>query len=200
MKWVTRERPKIDRVACPWLVSRFIDRTAEFVFVPKDLVLATARQLGATPFDVPGAALSHGDGNCTFDAFLAKFGLSDPALQRIASIVRGADTGRIDLAPQAAGLLAISQGLSRNFRDDREMLGHGLVLYDALYSWARKVSPLPATASSAGLDGLPALICAWSERRRQRLQLREIDDRLLLDLGITRQEAADESRKPFWVD
>ena len=139
MRWITRARPKIDRIACPWLIKRFIDADAEFYFVPPDAVKVRALELGATPFDVEGVELSHDGRLCSFDAILRKYGLSDPALQEIAIIVRGADTEHLELAPQAAGLLAISLGLSRNFADDHEQLAHGLVLYDALYAWARFV-------------------------------------------------------------
>jgi hypothetical protein len=137
MKWVTRERPKIDRIACPWLVARFIDDAPEFLYVPKDRVMATARETGAIPYDVPGVELGHVGEKCSFDAFLARYGLSDPALLRLAEIVRGADTGRPELTPQSPGLLALSQGLSANFADDHEMLRHGMVMYDALYAWCR---------------------------------------------------------------
>ncbi|MBA3771279.1 MAG: chromate resistance protein [Ramlibacter sp.] len=137
MKWVTRERPKIDRIACPWLITRFIDREAEFLYVPAAEVLKTAADAGATPYDVPGVELSHVGELCSFDAFLAKYHLEDPALQRLAIIIRGADTSRLDLAPQSAGLYAISLGLSRVFADDHEMLRHGLVMYDALHAWCR---------------------------------------------------------------
>jgi hypothetical protein len=137
MKWVTRERPKIDRIACPWLVARFIDAQPEFLYVPSDGVLAVAEETGAIPYDIPGVELSHVGDRCSFDAFLAKYGLDDPALHHLAVIVRGADTSRLDLTPQSAGLFAISLGLSANFADDHEMLGHGMVLYDALYAWCR---------------------------------------------------------------
>ena len=137
MDWITRERPKIDRVACPWLITRFVDPAAVFHFVPPAAVRERAQALGATPFDVEGVELSHDGPLCTFDAVLAKYGLSDPALQEIARIVRGADTARLDLAPQCAGLLAISLGLSQLFRDDQVMIRHGFVMYDALYAWAR---------------------------------------------------------------
>lgn len=138
MRWVTRERPKIDRIACPWLVSRFIDREAEFIFVKPDEVTRVARETGAIPYDVDGVELSHEGPLCSFDAFLAKYNLQDPALAEVAKIVRGADTDRLDLAPQCAGLLAISLGLSRLFVDDHEQLQHGLVIYDALYAWLRE--------------------------------------------------------------
>ena len=137
MKWVTRERPKIDRIACPWLIARAIDPEPEFFFVPPDRVTVFAGETGAIPYDVPGVELSHVGERCSFDAFLGHYRLTDPALARLAVIVRGADTARLDLAPQAAGLAAISLGLSRNFADDHEMLKHGMVMYDALYSWCK---------------------------------------------------------------
>ena len=137
MKWITRERPKIDRVACPWLIARFIDTDAEFLFAPPPEVQQRARETGATPYDVEGVELSHDGPRCSFDAFLETFGLTDPILRELALIVRGADTATLDLAPQCAGLLAISLGLSHNFPDDHEMLRHGFVVYDALYAWLR---------------------------------------------------------------
>jgi hypothetical protein len=137
-KWVTRERPKIDRIACPWLVARFIDPDAQFLYVPAADVLRVGRDEGATPYDVPGVELTHVGERCSFDAFLAKYALDDdPALQQLATIVRGADTSRLDLAPQAAGLYAISLGLSHLYADDHEMLRQGMVVYDALYAWCR---------------------------------------------------------------
>ena len=138
MKWITRERPKIDRIACPWLIARFIDPAPEFLYVPPADVLRLAAELGATPYDIPGVEMSHVGDLCSFDAFLAKHRLDDPALQQLAVIVRGADTSRLDLAPQSAGLYAISLGLSRCFADDHAMLAHGMVLYDALYAWCRE--------------------------------------------------------------
>src|SRR5881394_1823583 len=137
MKWITRERPKIDRIACPWLIARCIDKSPEFFYVPADQVLRIAGETGALPYDVPGVELGHVGELCSFDAFLAKYQLSEPALQRLAAIVRGADTSRLDLTPQSAGLYAISLGLSRNFTDDHEMLKHGMVMYDALYAWCQ---------------------------------------------------------------
>lgn len=138
MKWITRERPKIDRIACPWLVTRFIDRDPEFLYVPARDVLQVAQEQGAIPYDIPGVELTHDGELCSFDAFLRKYGLHDPALDQLAVIVRGADTARLDLAPQSAGLYALSLGLSRNFQDDHEMLRHGLVMYDALYAWCKE--------------------------------------------------------------
>ena len=139
MKWVTRERPKIDRIACPWLIIRFIDQEPVFLYVPPADVLKVAKETGATPYDVPSVELSHLGELCSFDTFLQRYNLTDPALKAMAVIVRGADTARFDLAPQAAGLLAISLGLSRNFTDDHEMLKHGLVVYDALFAWCREL-------------------------------------------------------------
>ena len=139
MKWVTRERPKIDRIACPWLIVRFIDDNPEFLFVPTARVFATAAETGAIPYDIPGAELSHVGEKCSFDAFLEKYRLDDPVLAALAPIVRGADTSRLDLTPQSAGLFAISLGLSAVFADDHEMLKHGLVMYDALYAWCRSL-------------------------------------------------------------
>lgn len=137
MKWVTRERPKIDRIACPWLIERFIDPQPEFLYVPASEVLDVAAEQGAVPYDIPGVELSHEGELCSFDAFLKKYHLDDPALRQLASIVRGADTSRLELTPQSAGLYAISLGLSHSFADDHKMLAHGLVIYDALYAWCR---------------------------------------------------------------
>lgn len=135
MKWITRERPKIDRIACPWLITRFIDKDAEFLYVPAQDVLRLASETGATPYDIPGVAFSHVGELCSFDAFLLAYKLEQPALKQLAGIVRGADTSRLDLTPQSSGLYAISLGLSEVFKDDHEMLKHGLVMYDALYAW-----------------------------------------------------------------
>jgi rhodanese-related sulfurtransferase len=136
-RWITRERPKIDRIACPWLILRFIDPRAEFFYVPEPQLSGRARELAATPFDVHGAPVTHEWGRCSFDALLHGFDLHMPALDRLADIVRGADTLRFGLAGPAAGLLAISLGLSRVYRDDQAMLRTALPLYDALYAWCR---------------------------------------------------------------
>ena len=137
MKWVTRERPKIDRIACPWLIARFIDHDPEFLYVPAAQVIQVSDDTGAVAYDIPGVEMSHVGERCSFDAFIKKYQLDDPALHQLASIVRGADTSRLDLTPQSAGLYAISLGLSKTFANDHEMLGHGLVMYDALYAWCR---------------------------------------------------------------
>jgi hypothetical protein len=137
MKWITRERPKIDRIACPWLIKRFVDAEAEFLYVPKDKVFTEAEKLQAIPFDIPGAEYSHYGDECTFDFIVKRHGISDDAVAQIALIVRGADTHRFNLAEQAAGLWAISAGLSVNYKDDQEQLEIGMKIYDALYSWAK---------------------------------------------------------------
>jgi hypothetical protein len=134
MKWITRERPKIDRIACPWLIARFIDEAPEFLYVPGGEVLKVAAETGATPYDIPGVEYGHHGDRCSFDAFIERHDLTDPALGKLALIVRGADCGAPHLAKEAAGLLAISRGLSLNFEDDHEMLKHGMVIYDALYA------------------------------------------------------------------
>jgi hypothetical protein len=137
MKWVTRERPKIDRIACPWLIKRFIDPEAEIIYVPFKDVITKAGELGAIPFDVPDVEFTHYHDQCTFDYLLKKYDLKDPALHKIALIVRGADTDAHHLASQSSGLWAISAGLSYNIKDDYALLETGLILYDALYSWAK---------------------------------------------------------------
>jgi hypothetical protein len=143
MKWVTRERPKIDRIACPWLILRFIDSDAELLYVP-------AAQGPAIPYDVPSVELTHVGERCSFDAFLEKYQLDTVPLSRLAAIVRGADTARLDLTPQSAGLYAISLGLSATFADDHEMLRHGLILYDALYAWCAQLQAETHRLSPAG--------------------------------------------------
>jgi hypothetical protein len=149
-KWVTRERPKIDRIACPWLIRRFIDPQAEFIYVPTKEVLDVAKATGGTPYDIEGVEFAHEGERCSFDTIVRIYGIKDPALDHLAEIVRGADTSRHDLTPQCGGLFAISLGLSANFPDDHEMLGHGMVMYDALYTWCRSLQAethnWPATA------------------------------------------------------
>jgi AraC-like DNA-binding protein len=137
MKWITRERPKIDRLACPWLIKRFIDEKAEIVYVPFEQVLKEAKKLKATPFDIPDVEFTHYGRECSFDYFIKKYEITDPAVLVMARIVRGADTDHHELASQSNGLWAISAGLSHNIKDDQELLRQGMILYDALYSWAR---------------------------------------------------------------
>ena len=137
-RWVTRERPKIDRIACPWLVKRFIDPDAEFLYVPTSDVKKVAHEREAVPYDIPDVEFTHEGELCSFDAFIKRFRLQDPALDELALIVRGADTGRLDLAPQCAGLAAISLGLSLCHKNDLEMLAQGMTMYDALYRWCKE--------------------------------------------------------------
>ncbi|MBP1225665.1 chromate resistance protein ChrB domain-containing protein [Flavobacterium sp. 1355] len=136
MKWITRERPKIDRIACPWLIKKFVDKEAEFIYVPYNEVLIKAKELDAIPFDIPDVEFTHYNEQCTFDYIVKKYKIDDPAILIIAGIVRGADTDRHDIATESAGLWAISAGLSYNITDDYKLLESGMVVYDALYSWA----------------------------------------------------------------
>ncbi|WP_298717848.1 chromate resistance protein ChrB domain-containing protein [uncultured Chitinophaga sp.] len=145
MKWITRERPKIDRLACPWLILRFIDPEADIIYVPFEAVLPQAAALGAIPFDIPGVEYTHHQDKCTFDYMIEKHGISDPAVQVMAPIVRGADTDRHDLAAEASGLWAISAGMAYNEPDDQRLLEKGLLIYDALYSWAKHLQHVSHT-------------------------------------------------------
>ncbi|PWU19790.1 MAG: chromate resistance protein [Bdellovibrio sp.] len=137
MKWVTRERPKIDRVACPWLIRRFVDPNAEFLHVPKENVLKVAQSENAIPYDIVGVELSHDGDLCSFDAIIKKYKIRDVAVLRLAEIVRAADTDTLERSAQAPGLLAITLGLSANFPDDQKMLEIGMILYEALYTWCK---------------------------------------------------------------
>ncbi|MET3499551.1 hypothetical protein ABIC45_001142 [Mucilaginibacter rubeus] len=137
MKWITRARPKIDRIACPWLIKRFIDPEGEIIYVPYEEVLAKAAELDAIPFDIPNVEYTHYEDQCTFDYFLKKHQLKDAALNRLASIIRGADTDRHDFAPQSAGLEAVFSGLRHDIADDQQLLALGMVIYDGLYNWAK---------------------------------------------------------------
>jgi rhodanese-related sulfurtransferase len=154
-RWITRERPKIDRIACPWLVRRFIDPRAEFFYAPAPRVFEEAGRIGAVAYDIPGAPISHDGELCSFDTLLAAFGLREPALLELARIVRGADTDRLDLAPQSAGLLAVSLGLSRLHGDDHAMLVAALPLYDALYAWCREAKQEAHSWNPIGVAGAP---------------------------------------------
>jgi AraC-like DNA-binding protein len=199
MQWITRERPKIDRLACPWLIKRFIDPEADILYVPAAEVIATAARLGATPFDVPGVEFSHYGAECTFDYFLKKYALTDPALLALAPIVRGADTDNHALAQQAAGLWAISAGLAYNITDDQQLLQQGLVLYDALYSWARHLQGQAHTQVPEE-QLLVQAYTAYLQRRQDRNQappawagqLRElIQDHVDTNLTLRLTEVAD---------
>lgn len=154
-RWVTRERPKIDRVACPWLIRRFIDPRAEFFYVPTAQVLAEAERLGAVAYDIPGAPITHEGERCSFDALLKAFDLQDDALARLATIIRGADTGQLQLAPSSAGLLALSLGLSRVHRDDAALLEAAMPLYDALHAWCLDAVAETHSWQPAAMAGAP---------------------------------------------
>ena len=134
MKWVTRARPMVDRIACPWLIKRFVDPEAEFLYVPADQVMAVAEQVGAIPYDVPGVELGHHGDACSFDAIIKTYNLTDPALQALARIVRGADTDAKDLTPESRGLVAIAEGFRLVYQDDQTQLAAELPVYDALYA------------------------------------------------------------------
>ncbi|SHH71081.1 chromate resistance protein ChrB domain-containing protein [Flavobacterium johnsoniae] len=136
MKWITRERPKIDRIACPWLIRKFIDPDAVFIYVPFEQVLERAAEFNAIPFDIPDVEFTHYKEECTFDYIVKKYKIEDPAVLIIAAIVRGADTDRHEIAAESAGLWALSAGLAHNITDDQKLLETGMLLYDALYSWA----------------------------------------------------------------
>jgi hypothetical protein len=189
MQWVTRQRPKIDRLACPWLITRFIDQDPEFLFVPAEEVRTVATARGAIPFDIPGVELWHGGGGCSFDVLIEQYRCNDPVLRRIAAIVRTAENDNLRQVPEAAGLRAISIGLAGAIRDDQERVAVGLVLYDALYRWARK-------APDAGRQerGLALWLARWRERRH----LSDLDDYLLRDIGLSGADLRIEIAKPWW--
>ena len=145
MKWITREHPKIDRIACPWLIKRFIDPQTEIIYVPFAEVLPKAQELNAIPFDLPGVEYTHYGEECTFDYLIKKHNITDPAVHAMAPIVRGADTDHHEIAVQASGLWAISAGLAYNYKNDHELLEKGMVIYDALYSWAKHLQNVKHT-------------------------------------------------------
>jgi hypothetical protein len=204
MRWVTQRRPKIDRLASPWLIRRFVDPQAEFLFVPATEVRNTAASAGAIPFDVPlgtpGADLVHPPGGTSFDVIREKFRLDDPALAWLARIVRDADNDNaLRRLPEAAGLRAISLGLARRLRDDHERLAYGMVLYDALYEWASRAAGEDAVvARTPRLHQALCVLGAWLSRIRERRALADLDDHLLRDVGLTREQAGREASKPFW--
>ncbi|HYG00865.1 MAG TPA: chromate resistance protein ChrB domain-containing protein [Chryseosolibacter sp.] len=145
MKWITRERPKIDRIACPWLIKRFVDPDAEIIYVPFDAVISKSKELNAIPFDLPDVEYTHYGDQCTFDYILLKHKITDRALQVMAVIVRGADTDRHDIASQASGLWSISSGLAQNIQNDQALLAQGMIIYDALYTWAKDLQNVKHT-------------------------------------------------------
>ncbi|MCO5936165.1 chromate resistance protein [Mucilaginibacter sp. RB4R14] len=199
MKWITRERPKIDRIACPWLIRRFIDVEAEIIFVPLDQVLAIAKEINATPFDLPGIEYTHYEDQCTFDYFIKKYGLKDAALNRLAAIVRGADTDRHDFAPQSAGLEAIFSGLAYNIKDDHELLEFGMTIYDGLYSWAKHLHQLKHTQAGPVEQMLLEVFHKYIKQNNSKKapewakELKEmIQDQLDTNMALSLQQVSDE--------
>lgn len=193
MNWITRERPKIDRIACPWLIRNFIDPEAKFFYVPFDTVIAKAKELNAIPFDVVGVELTHKNGLCTFDALIEKYQLHDLALGIMAPIVRGADTDQHGLASQASGLWAIAAGMAHNIKDDQYLLKAGMVIYDALYTWAKHLQNVKHTESPVEQllvdvyqkflkQGKGARIPAWAKELKTIIQ-DQIDTNLALTLS-----------------
>jgi AraC-like DNA-binding protein len=192
MKWITREHPKIDRIACPWLIRRFVDKDAEIIYVPFDQVVGRSKELNAIPFDLPNVEYTHKGDKCTFDYIIKKHKLSDPALDIMAAIVRGADTDRHDIASQASGLWAISAGIAHNIRNDHELLKVGMVIYDGLYSWAKHLQDVKHTQSPIEslflevhnkiLKGRPGKKTpAWAQELKEIIQ-DQIDTNLTLSL------------------
>ena len=193
MKWITRERPKIDRIACPWLIKRFVDQDAEFIYVPFDQVLAKSKELDAIPFDLPDVEYTHYGDECTFDYIIKKHKLTDPALKAMALIVRGADTDRHDIASQSSGLWAISAGIAENVKDDHKLLSKGIVIYDGLYTWAKKLQNVKHTQNPIEnllLDAYKKFlkqesgsrkIPAWAKELKEIIQ-DQIDTNLTLNL------------------
>ncbi len=198
MKWITRERPKIDRIACPWLIRRFIDPDAEIIYVPFDCVIAKAKEIDAIPFDLPGVEYSHYDDQCTFDYFLKKHHLKDVALDRMAAIIRGADTDRLDFAPQAAGLSAIFLGLSQNIKNDYELLELGMKVYDGLYTWAKHLHQQKHTQAPVEqllLDVYHKYLKSGSAKKAPEWtkELKEmIQDQMDTNMSLSLQQASDE--------
>jgi AraC-like DNA-binding protein len=199
MKWITRERPKIDRIACPWLIKRFIDPDAEIIFVPFEQVVLMASDLGATPFDLPDVEYTHYEDQCTFDYFIKKHQLKDPALNRIATIIRGADTDRHDFAPQSAGLEAIFSGLAYNIRDDQELLELGMTIYDGLYSWAKHLHQLKHTQAGPAEQMLLQVFNKYIKQSSSKKapewakELKEmIQDQLDTNMTLSLQQVSDE--------
>jgi AraC-like DNA-binding protein len=199
MKWITRDRPKIDRIACPWLVKRFIDPDAEIIYVPFENVLAQAAAIGAIPFDLPDVEYTHYADECTFDYFLKKHQIKDVALDRISAIVRGADTDHHEISAQAAGLEAIFSGLAYNIKNDEELLELGLVIYDGLYSWAKYLYQLKHTQSGPVEQMLLEVFNKYIKQSRSKKapewakELKEmIQDQMDTNMTLSLQQASDE--------
>jgi hypothetical protein len=199
MKWITRERPKIDRIACPWLIKRFIDADAEIIYVPFAEVLTKAEELGATPFDLPGVEYTHYEDQCTFDYFIKKHQLKDPALDRLAAIVRGADTDRHDFSPQSAGLEAIFSGLAYGSNDDQELLTFGMRIYDGLYNWAQHLYQKKHTQTGTAEQMLLEVFTRYLQKEKGRKapawakELKEmIQDQMDTNMSLSLQQVSDE--------
>jgi AraC-like DNA-binding protein len=199
MKWITREHPKIDRIACPWLIKRFIDKGAEIIYVPFDEVLTKAAELDAIPFDLPDVEYTHYADQCTFDYFIKKHQLKDEALDRIAAIVRGADTDHHEIAAQSAGLEAIFSGLAYNIKDDAELLDLGLVIYDGLYSWAKHLHQLKHTQAGPAEQMLLEVYHKYLKQSKTKKapewakELRDlIQDQMDTNMSLSLQQASDE--------
>lgn len=199
MKWITRERPKIDRIACPWLIKRFIDPDAEIIYVPFSEVLVQAKALDAIPFDIANVEYTHYNDQCTFDYFIKKHQLKDEALDRIATIVRGADTDRHDIASQSAGLEAIFSGLAYNSKDDQQLLALEMVIYDGLYSWAKHLHDKKHSQTGTSEQMLLEVftkylqkeegkkIPAWAETLKEMIQ-----DQIDTNMSLSLQQASEE--------
>jgi len=199
MKWITRERPKIDRIACPWLIKRFVDPEAEIIYVPANQVSEKAAELDAIPFDMPGVEYTHYADQCTFDYILKKHQIKDEALDRIAAIVRGADTDRHDFAPQAAGLEAIFSGLAYQIKNDHELLELGMIIYNGLYDWATHLYKLKHSQSGPVEQLLIQVYHqylkkekdkkapAWAETLKEMIQ-----DQLDTNMTLSLQQASEE--------
>jgi hypothetical protein len=199
MKWITREHPKIDRIACPWLIKRFIDADAEIIYVPYEEVLSQAEALNAIPFDIPNVEYSHYQDHCTFDFFLWKHQLKDPALDRMAAIIRGADTDHHELSAQSAGLEAIFSGLAYNSTDDQELLRFGMRIYDGLYSWAQHLYKNKHTQNGPVEQMLLEVFTKYLQENKGKKapvwakELKEIiQDQMDTNMSLSLQQASDE--------
>ncbi|HEY5327663.1 MAG TPA: chromate resistance protein ChrB domain-containing protein [Mucilaginibacter sp.] len=199
MKWITREHPKIDRIACPWLIKRFIDEDAEIIYVPFEEVIKKAKELDAIPFDLPGVEYTHYDDQCSFDYFIKKHQLKDAALDRVAAIVRGADTDRHDFAPQAAGLEAVFSGLAYNIKNDHELLELGMTIYDGLYSWAEHLHQLKHTQAGPVEQMLLEVFNKFIKQSKSKkapewaIELKEmIQDQLDTNMTLSLQQVSNE--------
>jgi hypothetical protein len=199
MKWITREHPKIDRIACPWLIKRFIDPDAEIIYVPFAEVLGKAKEWDATPFDLPGVEYTHYEDQCTFDYFIKKHQLKDPALYRLAAIVRGADTDRHDFSPQSAGLEAIFSGLAYNSKNDQELLSLGMLIYDGLYSWAQHLYQKKHSQTGTAEQMLLEVFTKYLQKNKGRKaptwakELKEmIQDQMDTNMSLSLKQVSDE--------